>query len=139
VFRAKGNEAPIIYIIAFDAIYDYVNEVEMRNRAFTAISRAKGFVRISGTGEGMSEAVREINSIRADLPAFKFVFPDMAKIERNLDVAETYRRKRDVRLGNRSLDDLNALDPGALAALPRAKRAALIQRLKELEGESGEP
>ena len=38
IFRAKGNEAPIVYIMGFEALYDYVNSIENRNQAFTSIS-----------------------------------------------------------------------------------------------------
>ena len=91
VFRAKGNEAFIVYIVGFEELYNYVDELENRNRAFTAISRSKAWVRISGTGEEMKKAKNEIDAILRDIPRFHFPFPDMEKI-RNLD-AETKKRR----------------------------------------------
>lgn len=87
VFRAKGNEAPIIYILSFESLYGYIDPVGDRNKAFTSISRAKAFLRITGTSGLMDDAKSEIDSILKDFPYFKFVFPDPGAI-RNLE-AET--------------------------------------------------
>src|SRR5260370_13451206 len=38
VYRAKGNEANIVYILSFDSRYDYSEGIENRNRAFTSIT-----------------------------------------------------------------------------------------------------
>ncbi|MGA2581916.1 MAG: ATP-binding domain-containing protein [Tepidisphaeraceae bacterium] len=138
VYRAKGNEAPIVYIISFDSLYDYVAEVEMRNRAFTSISRSKGWVRISGVGQKMQTAVQEIERIMGDIPDFKFKFPDKEKLKRNLDAAETNRRKREVRTAKKAARDLALLDIGALSELDPEVIANLeekMRRLKEARGE----
>lgn len=94
VFRAKGNEAYIVYIVGFDDLYSWVDFVPNRNRAFTAISRSKAWVRISGTGHTMRRAKDEIDSILRDIPEFHFPYPDMNNL-RNLDaITEQRRRKR---------------------------------------------
>ena len=125
VFRAKGNEAYIVYIVGFEELYNYVDAIENRNRAFTAISRSKAWVRITGVGEGMNKAKREINSILDDIPRFHFKFPDMENI-RNLD-AETRKRQRARTRANKKIRELTK-DPEWLdAASPE-----LIQRLREL-------
>jgi superfamily I DNA and RNA helicase len=79
VYRAKGNEAPIVYILSMESLYDFAEEIENRNRAFTAISRSKGWLRISGVGRQMQKVANEIDLVLADLPRLKFVFPDMEK------------------------------------------------------------
>jgi len=93
VFRAKGNESYVVYIFSFEMVYDYVEALQNRNRAFTAISRSKAWVRISGVGPGMKKAKEEIEKIRYDKPRFKFIFPDPETI-RNLS-AETDVRRRE--------------------------------------------
>ncbi len=66
IYRAKGNEAPVVYIFASEKLYDYVGEVENRNRVFTAMSRSKGWVRMTGVGAGMKRLEEEIGAIEAD-------------------------------------------------------------------------
>lgn len=115
VFRAKGNESYIVYIFCFDTLLDYAEEIENRNRAFTAISRSKAWVRITGVGNGMADAMDEIDRVLADLPKFHFRFPNMDLI-RNLS-AETARRRREIKRAQENITSLMDLDPKALEAV----------------------
>jgi superfamily I DNA and RNA helicase len=130
VFRAKGNEAPVVYILAFEHLYSFAEEIENRNRAFTAISRTKGWVRITGVGPRMQEIQKEINRLIADIPDFKFVFPDMARI-RKLDASETSRRKRTVKRIKGAVGEL-LTEREALTDLSPDVRAKLVDLLKDL-------
>jgi superfamily I DNA and RNA helicase len=94
VYRAKGNEAPIVYIISFDSLFDYVEEIRNRNRAFTSISRSKAWVTISGIGAQMAAAEKEISEIRKRLPRFEFEFPDMGKIRKARRVRDDAQEER---------------------------------------------
>lgn len=49
--KAKGNETGMVYIVGADALFKYPNNVIARNKLFTAITRAKGWVAIYGTGK----------------------------------------------------------------------------------------
>jgi len=131
VYRAKGNEAPIVYILSFDSLYDYVREVGMRNRAFTSISRSKAWVRITGVGENMKGAMKEISKILKDIPYMKFIFPDKEKITRNLDPGETTRRMQDVKRAKRTAHEIKELELGALADLDPKELDALVQKLQK--------
>jgi len=128
VFRAKGNEAPIVYILAFEYLYGFAEEIENRNRAFTAISRAKGWVRITGIGSRMRSVQREIQGILDDLPRFRFTFPDIEGI-RKLDASETTRRRREVKKLRESVKAIMS-SKEALADLSEADRRKLIDLLK---------
>jgi superfamily I DNA and RNA helicase len=130
VHRAKGNEAPVIYIVGFEALYDYVGEIDLRNRAFTCISRAKGWVRISGTSPKMEKVQPEFDVILRDLPRFKFKFPDMEQI-RHLGAGETTRRRLQVREAKESVQSLRTIDPDALSALDPAELELLAEKIKE--------
>jgi superfamily I DNA and RNA helicase len=134
VYRAKGNEAPVVYIIGFDALYEYVEEVERRNQAFASISRSKGWVRISGTGKAMIAARNEIRKILEDIPYFRFVFPDMEQIRR-LDASETSRRKREVKTAKESVARLIDVDKDALHSLPPSLLKKLKSKLEEVSDE----
>lgn len=130
IFRAKGNEAPIVYIMSFDSLYDYLDSVENRNRAFTSISRAKAWVRITGAGKGMKAGIEEIKKIRGDYPYFRFKFPDMEAIRR-LD-AEKQKRRREVEKGKSSTSNLLNLSPDALAAIAKAAPDQIDELIKRL-------
>ena len=49
--KAKGNEAGMVYIAGADALFKNPDNVLARNKLFTAITRAKGWVTICGTGK----------------------------------------------------------------------------------------
>jgi superfamily I DNA and RNA helicase len=132
VYRAKGNEAPVVYIIGFDALNDYTEEIERRNQAFASISRSKGWVRISGAGKQMQSAEAEINKILSDIPYFRFIFPDMEKIRR-LDASETSRRRREVKTAKESVSKLLDLDDEALNALSPSLLRDLKNKLGKLD------
>jgi superfamily I DNA and RNA helicase len=135
VYRAKGNEAPVVYILSTDSLYDFAEEIENRNRAFTAISRSKGWVRITGTGKQMSRVAQEIKLVLSDLPRFRFIFPDMEKIRR-LDAAETSRRRKVVRTAKEAALQLAKIDLEALQELDPSVRKKLLRRLKEAGDET---
>ena len=125
VFRAKGNEAYVVYVVGFESLYNYVDAISNRNRAFTAISRSKAWVRISGVGSGMRRAADEIERILADIPKFRFEFPDMENL-RKLD-AVTRQRRRKRMLSDDTIEQF-LQDPEMLdAASPE-----LFERLKKL-------
>jgi superfamily I DNA and RNA helicase len=137
VYRAKGNEAPVVYIAGFDYLYSYADEVESRNRAFTSLSRSKGFVRITGTGVRMNAAASEINDIVKDIPRLIFDFPDMKDLRiRKLDASETSRRKREITRAVKSVSSLLALDEDALRDLDRGALEKLKQKLNEATGDN---
>jgi len=81
VYKAKGNEAAVVYVINFDFLYDYAEEISARNMAFTSISRAKGWCRIVGVGTQMERAIRELEKVINNKPRFNFTFPDMQMIK----------------------------------------------------------
>ncbi len=132
VFRAKGNEAPVVYILSFQSLYDFAEEIENRNRAFTSISRSKGWVRITGTGKRMDAVIKELKLIVADIPRFKFEFPDMEKI-RKLDASETTRRRHAVKRAKEAVQSLKSITPDALAELSAEDRKAIVRLLTKAE------
>jgi superfamily I DNA and RNA helicase len=138
IYRAKGNEAPVVYILASEMLYDYVGEVENRNRVFTAMSRSKGWVRMTGVGPGMKRLEDEIAAIETDFPYFKFTFPDMETI-RKLD-AETAFRKREMRKAREAVRNLQMVDVNAISGLDEKSQKVLFEKALEamLKGGSTE-
>lgn len=62
--KAKGNEAGMVYIMGVDKIFNDRNNVILRNRLFTAITRTKGWVVLSGEKsiEYCSEEMEKLQS-----------------------------------------------------------------------------
>jgi superfamily I DNA and RNA helicase len=134
VYRAKGNEAAVVYVIACEVTYSYLDEIEARNKAFTAISRAKGWVRLSGVGENMRKFAAEVDKVEADYPRFKFTFPDPSVIRKLR--SETTRRREAAKKADRSIDALLSSDRDALSALDPDKLKKMAALITEAINES---
>ena len=71
--KAKGNESGMVYIVGADALFKYPDNVLARNKLFTAITRAKGWVTICGTGkEIMNQCSNELTQLESH--EYKLVF-----------------------------------------------------------------
>jgi superfamily I DNA and RNA helicase len=116
--------------MSFDSLFDYVEEIGNRNRAFTSISRSRAWVRISGVGSQMVAVEAEIAKIRNQLPRFKFTFPDMQKI-RKLDSSETTRRRKEVKKAQAWVSRLSEIDVDALRKLDAEVLLELKRKLAE--------
>ncbi len=82
IYRAKGNEAPMVYVINADYCASG-NRIDVkRNILFTAITRSKAWVRIYGVGPKMDILRAEFNAIRARNFELEFRYPTEAQRER---------------------------------------------------------
>jgi superfamily I DNA and RNA helicase len=100
---------------SFDSLYDYLEGIGNRNYAFATITRSKAWVRITGVGKQMDAAKKEVDNILADIPKFKFTFPDMKNVRRLS--AENSNKRRKVRQADKAVDILNSTEIEALAKL----------------------
>lgn len=83
VFRAKGNEAGMVYVVnANEGLTSRVNSAQIRNRLFTAITRSKAWVRVLGVGPDMEALVREFERVRDNDWTLDFVYPTDEERER---------------------------------------------------------
>lgn len=48
--RAKGNEADMVYVVGLDNVAKDESNLQLRNQLFVALTRAKGWVKLSGVG-----------------------------------------------------------------------------------------
>lgn len=118
VFRAKGNEGAMVYVINAQDCYSTFLPSELataRNRLFTAITRSKAWVRVLGVGEGMERLKEEFARIKDRDFRLEFVYPDEERrkklqiINRDMTAAEKQRLK--TRLGE-GASFLEALESG---------------------------
>lgn len=78
IFRAKGNEAAMVYIVNGQDCYSsfFPSDLSIaRNRLFTAITRSKAWVRILGTGPRMAELTSEYYKVKNRQFQLEFVYP----------------------------------------------------------------
>jgi len=50
IARAKGNEADMVYVVGLDNVAQNGDSIALRNQLFVAMTRARGWVTLSGTG-----------------------------------------------------------------------------------------
>jgi len=101
IYRAKGNEAGMVYIInAHDCYLHQVGSATRRNQLFTAITRSKAWVRVLGVGEGMKALIKEYEQVRDNEFALAFTYPTAEQrrklnvINRDMTQAEKNARNR---------------------------------------------
>ena len=76
IHRAKGNEAAMVYIInAESGLTTTSNLASVRNRLFTAITRSKAWVRISGIGKDLKELEHEYQRLLSNRFQLRFRYP----------------------------------------------------------------
>lgn len=107
VHKAKGNEAFMVYVMGVDAVM-YQPDVNKRNKLFTAMTRAKGWVRISGIGEGAEAFSKELAIAKEKFPRIEFTYPSEEQLKvMKRDLAEAADSKlKHKRLLDRLREDL---------------------------------
>ena len=64
VFRAKGNETFMVYIVNAQRCINSLIPRSDRNALFTAITRSKGWVKVMGYGEEMKVLCKEFEQVK---------------------------------------------------------------------------
>lgn len=98
IFRAKGNEAAMVYVINAQTCYNSKNEMaKIRNQLFTAITRSKAWVRIVGVGDEMDELIAEYERIKQNRFTLDFKYPTSEQRKYlnivNRDMSEAEKKK----------------------------------------------
>lgn len=113
IYRAKGNEAGMVYVInAQDCNGDGAGLATLRNRLFTAITRAKAWVRVIGYGSKMEELVNEFNLLKSKKFVLDFTYPDdevlskLRIVHRDLSPDEKQNLENNKRMLQKFLSDL---------------------------------
>ncbi len=85
VHKAKGNEAAMVFAAGLDALYSQRNTIRGRNKLFTAFTRTKAWLRVSGTGDNINVFFDEIKQSLDNSPNLKFTIQEIRTIQRDLD------------------------------------------------------
>ncbi|MCE1087820.1 ATP-binding domain-containing protein [Pseudomonas monteilii] len=88
VYRAKGNEAAVVYVVGVDAIW--LRQRGDRNKLFVAFTRTKAWLRVSGCAGATIQIGKEIDAAAQDFPFLRFIMPDLSKM--NLIQRDTSER-----------------------------------------------
>lgn len=81
IHRAKGNEAPVVFILNADFCENKHNIKTRRNVIFTAMTRAKAWTYVMGVGEDMGKIQAEFEKIKRDKFRLKFHYPTQERAE----------------------------------------------------------
>ena len=90
IYRSKGNEAAMVYIADSHLCYSGPNIVKLRNTLFTAITRSRAWVRLTGFGRHMEELQREIQRVVDNGYSLRFIIPDAQQLE---EIRQIYRER----------------------------------------------
>jgi len=120
IFRAKGNEAGMVYVINAHDCYSAFTKSQLaliRNRLFTALTRSKGWVRVLGIGPHMNELIAEWNRLKTNDYKLQFNYPTAEEKQqlRLINVDPTPRQlAREHRLQKNRDDLLRAAQEGEI-------------------------
>ena len=113
IFRAKGNEAGMVYVINGQDCYgSRYNVGRVRNQLFTAITRSKAWVKVLGYGPSMSKLKSEFEQVKAHDYQLEFTYPTeetrkyLKVVNRDRSLAEQKAAQGAAKSVNRLIDDL---------------------------------
>lgn len=85
VYKAKGHEAAMVFVIGCDVFESKRDERNMRNKVFTSFTRAKAWLRISGINIAEDSIVSEIRQVVDNEFKMKFYHKESHVIQRDLN------------------------------------------------------
>lgn len=75
IHRAKGNEAPVVFVIDSEYCNEGRDLKQKRNILFTAITRSRAWTYVCGTSEAFNAIVTEYKEIKDNNYSLKFTYP----------------------------------------------------------------
>jgi superfamily I DNA and RNA helicase len=143
VYRAKGNEAPMVYVVGAEYCQGGFNLARKRNILFTAITRSRAWVRVSGVGLRMADLAAEYQRIVRQDYDLRFQYPTTGDLKK-LRILHRDRSADEITEIQRDLDGLSRLlarvESGEVSidALP-LEAQTLVKRLSNETSKSSKP
>lgn len=111
IYRAKGNEAPMVYLVNSDWCSSGYEMIKRRNTIFTAITRSRAWINICGVGEGMDVLEQEINTVISNSYRLNFSIPAKNKLAelRIINRERTREEKLELNAAQKNLYDVAKL------------------------------
>jgi superfamily I DNA and RNA helicase len=94
IHRAKGNEAPIVFAVDSHLAAGQRSKKARRNALFTAITRSRGWVRITGHGPNSAVLKEEFDKIVDQNYRLVFTVPDADEVRKIRATPNDSRSKR---------------------------------------------
>lgn len=142
IYRSKGNEAPVVYLVNAQVCYGGLELTRKRNTLFTAITRSRAWVSVCAWGASSEALMKEVDTVRVNGYRLSFQIPtepelkELRRIHRDLSDHERKKKDSAEKQLIRALDpvlsgeiDLDTLGPEA-----RSK----VDRLRDLIGQAGQ-
>ncbi|MFK5970395.1 MAG: ATP-binding domain-containing protein, partial [Candidatus Marithrix sp.] len=136
IYRAKGNEAPMVYILNAGYCANGLELRKLRNGLFTAITRSRGWVNICGSGEGMKKIKAEFDELKKHKFSLNFTLPDpdarqkLRTINRDRTAAEKAKYNRSIKGTEELFESINKGEIDINSLPPK-----LIEQMKKIIGE----
>lgn len=102
-YRAKGQEAAVVYIIGLDNLGKAPYNLVLRNQLFIGLTRTRGWVNLSGIGD--YDFYRELEQVIANGKKFKFMFS--SSNVRAISISDRANLLRGYALGRRNFSYAN--------------------------------
>jgi superfamily I DNA and RNA helicase len=139
IYRAKGNEAPMVYMA--NSHYCSVGHemIRLRNILFTGITRSRGWVRLTGVGAEMEMLQKEIDQVVGSDYKLKFRIPTQPELEsvRQINRDRTAHERSQIRKAEKSLEEIlelmrsGVISPDAMPQLNAIFREIKIRKSDE--------
>jgi len=141
IYRAKGNEAPMVYVVNCQHCAGGYELIKVRNILFTAITRSRAWVRLCGYGEAMSEIKREFDAVvqHGFHLSFKIPTPGENMRLRSIHRDRSASERAEIRKAEKGLEQfLDAMEKGevALELLPPELQRSLRKLLERTATEN---
>jgi len=139
-FRAKGNEAPMVYLLDADHCVSGIELIKRRNTLFTAITRSRAWARVFGVGAKMELLKEEFRQLVQNDFKLNFTIPTGEELKQirtqYRDISESERKQ--VSKLKSQLENIFSKEEEAdalIASLPQSIREKLRKSLLDSEEE----
>lgn len=95
VNRAKGNEAGMVYIVGADYVFVSPNDVYRRNKLFTSMTRAKGWVCVTGC-KSIEYGINEFRQLVDN--GDKLVFKQPSESDTNTVMSDSVKNEESLKM-----------------------------------------
>jgi superfamily I DNA and RNA helicase len=93
VHKSKGNEAFAVYVVGIESLFPNPSP-RKRNILFAAMTRAKGWLRLSGIAPLANHCISELAAAKSNFPMLSFVYPNESELQvMRRDLEEVASRK----------------------------------------------
>lgn len=134
IYRAKGNEKPMVYLADAEYGCQQSEIVHARNILFTAITRSRAWVRITGVGSGMEQIGKEIQKCQSLKYALDINIPSAEEIKKlNLLNKESVNKEETKKIEKASEALINLLNSSDfdINSIPQLKDLAKLIKQKD--------